>query len=474
MREKAVGDDKENWVPNVALIRGPGTKVLQSGTDNGLGTPLKGLQKGKDNGLVTPLKVIQYSFYNRSLAHSLTYLFINFYSKTVRQYDQSQEEIFLRNALTPVFKVQEDVVTENKYMVNCPLTPNLLSYRSVGHSLPLTQSDKAMNPILYKHPLPHNPIPYNNSSIILDDSFILDASIDNSDDDEDASELNNILELLEEKNIVKVEKIDNTHETVPRNQPLAPLLAKLSTTREVRASKRAMHTVTLYALIVLKAAMIFVICGLYNIISIKKASLAKLDAADSVVRTNYYADQVSSMQLVLIDPSNYVSVPLIVSNIPIIPLILPVAPVPRLLIPTSNDKLTLLIPDTTNAVSQNSNKQVVLKNYQQGYAISTYMSTSSPATIPPALKHDVINEKNLQEIILLVDNTPSEYQIHLLAHQDHVVKEDSRTTGSSQTATTTLYRLQTTIERELDKMSVDKVRALEYVLILSGIIIFTL
>ena len=235
-----------------------------------------------------------------------------------------------------------------------------------------------------------------------------------------------------------------------------------------------MHTVTLYALIVLKAAMIFVICGLYNIISIKKASLAKLDAADSVVRTNYYADQVSSMQLVLIDPSNYVSVPLIVSNIPIIPLILPVAPVPRLLIPTSNDKLTLLIPDTTNAVSQNSNKQVVLKNYQQGYAISTYMSTSSPATIPPALKHDVINEKNLQEIILLVDNTPSEHQIHLLARQDHVVKEDSRTTGSSQTATTTLYRLQTTIERELDKMSVDKVRALEYVLILSGIIIFTL
>ncbi len=382
----------------------------------------------------------------------------------MRQYDQNQEEIFLRNALTPVFKVQEDVVTENKYMVNCPLTPNLLSYRSVGHSLPLTQLDQSINPI-----------PYNNTSIVLDDSSILDASIDNSDNDEDANELNNILGLFEEKNIPKAEITCNTTEDAPKKQQLAPLLDRLSAVHEVRASKRAMHIVTLYAIIVLKVTVIFIICGLYNIISTKKANLSKLDVVNTSVHTNYYVEQVSCKQLILIDPSNYVSVPLIVSNIPIIPLIVPVAPVPKLLIPTSNDKLTLLIPDIPLIIAQNSNKQVVLKNYQQHYAVSTYVRTSSPVSIPPALKPDQINEKNLQEVILLVDNTPSKHRIHLLPTKNHAVNEDSQPkTISIPTATTTLTRLQDTLERELDKISVDKVRTLEYVLILAGIITFTL
>ena len=458
MREHLLDGDKENWSPNIPRSRGAGKK---------------GLQSDKESGLVTPLKVIQ-SLILHSLTHSLTYLltylltysltYLLTYSKTVRQYDQNQEEIFLRNALTPVFKVQEDVATENKYMANCPLTPNLLSYRSVGHSLPLTQLDKSINPI-----------PYNNTSIILDDSSILDASIDNSDNDEDANELNNILEIFEEKNVLKAEIIHNTYENVPRKQQLAPLLDKLSAIHEVRASKRAMHIVTLYAIIVLKVTMIFIICGLYNIISMKKANLAKLDVANASAHTSYYVDQTSCKQLVLIDPSNYVSVPLIVSNIPIIPLILPVAPVPKLLIPTSNDKLTLLIPDITLTISQNSNKQVVLKNYQQDYAVSTYVRTSSPVSIPPASTHDEMDEKTLQEVILLVDNTPSKHRIHLLPNKNHVVKEDSHpTTGSILTATTTLTRLQDTLERELDKISVDKVRALEYVLVLAGIITFTL
>lgn len=398
-----------------------------------------------------------------------------FVLKTVRQYDISQEEVFLRKAQTPVFKVQEDVISENKYMISCPLTPNLLSYQPVRHSILPIQLDK-----------PINPIPHNNTSIILDDSLILDASLDNSDDDdEDANEFNNILDLFGDENLLEMDKTSVITDYVDaKQQHLVPLLDKLSTLSEVRSSKRVIHIVTLYAIIVLKVTMIFIICSMYSIVSIKKASLqvTRIDSSTTNANTDYYIDHAPCKQLALLDTLHVVNDPLIAPIVPIIPLDVPTIPfvvpitAPKLLIPSQNDKLTLLIPN----IIQNTNNHIVLKNYQQDYALSTYVRTSQPVVSAQplqVLQHES-NDNSLQEVILLVDNTPSKDHIYLvqneLENRPHVqLEEPQLPVDPAPTAITTFIQFQEIIEYQLDNFNVDKIQALEYVLIFVGIITFT-
>jgi hypothetical protein len=454
MRDQLMSDDKENLSPNIP--RKSDKKGLQNN-----------FSKSKESsGLVTPLKVSLPCSLTSSLTHVL---------KTVRQYDISQEEVFLRKAQTPVFKVQEDAISENKYMISCPLTPNLLSYQPVRHSILPIQLDK-----------PINPIPHDNTSIILDDSLILDASLDNSEDDEDANEFNNILNLFGDENLLEMDKTsvitDCAH---AKQQHLVPLLDKLSTLSEVRSSKRVIHIVTLYAIIVLKVTMIFIICSMYSIVSIKKASLqvARIDSSTTSANTDYYIGHTPCKQLALLDTLHVVNDPLIAPIVPIVPIIpldvptipfvVPIA-APKLLIPSQNDKLTLLIPN----IIQNTNNHIVLKNYQQDYALSTYVTTLQPivsAQPLQVLQHES-NDNSLQEVILLVDNTPSKHHIYLFQNklENHVQLEEPQPhVDSAPTAITTFIQFQEIIEYQLDNFNVDKIQALEYVLIFVGIITFT-
>lgn len=359
-------------------------------------------------------------------------------------------------------------------MISCPLTPNLLSYQPVRQSVLPIQLDK-----------PINPIPHNNTSIILDDSLILDASLDNSDDDEDANEFNNILDLFGDENLLEMDKTsvitDYTH---AKQQHLVPLLDKLSTLSEVRSSKRVIHIVTLYAIIVLKVTMIFIICSMYSIVSIKKASLqvVRIDSSITSANTDYHIDHAPCKQLALLDALHVVNDPLIAPIVPIIPLDVPTTPfvvpiaAPKLLIPSQNDKLTLLIPN----IIQNTNNHIVLKNYQQDYALSTYVTTLQPVVSAQplqVLQHES-NDNSLQEVILLADNTPSKHHIYLVQNQlekrPHIqLEEPQPPVDPAPTAITTFIQFQEIIEYQLDNFNVDKIQALEYVLIFVGIITFT-